>query len=400
MLTSDLVRARVRSGVVEPRYVSPSNSDVRHETKGLIALHEAHVGASMGELEQAIGDHIGDSPRFMLQRGLSKLLLDRGKLEVVAPRDPGVVREAVFRWAAEKGPVAPGHGSRETIINAAAAELGLNAQDVDRALYADLKSSERLQSIETPEVSTLLHRYNLALAQAVLLRATRVRVELPQIPSKEARFLFRSLKFHRLMHRITRSKEGYRLELDGPLSLFKLTTRYGLGLALFLPTLCRFKGWKLSADVLWGKKREACEFILGADMELRSEVKEKGLWEGKEEKHFRAAFSAFDSPWKLRRCTQILTLPTNEVLIPDYTLTHQDGRTALLDILWFWRARDVERKLAQRLENGPGNLIVALATRLKADREDVALDDERVYPFKGVIVPKKLLEVADRVAIG
>ena len=122
MLTTDLIRVRLRGSSVEPRYVSVSNGDLRKETKGLIELHKAHEGQSIGTLEEALAQHIGDSPRFLVQRGLSKLLMDKAIVEVKATVDPLKVREVVFKLCAEQGPVAPGHVDRLTILEAAASE--------------------------------------------------------------------------------------------------------------------------------------------------------------------------------------------------------------------------------------------------------------------------------------
>ena len=399
MLTTDLVRVRLKGSAVEPRYVSVSNGDLRKETRGLIELHQAHEGQSIGALEEALAQHIGDSPRFLVQRGLSKLLMDKATVVVNATIDPVRVREVVFRLAAEQGPVAPGHVDRHSILAAAGDELGVSAEEVEDSLYADLRAHEQLQAIEAIEVTPLLHRYNMATAQAVLLRANQVRIELEGLKAKELRFLFRSLKFHRLMHRVTRKKDKVVLELDGPLSLFNMTTRYGLGLALFLPSLCLFENWTLEAQLTWGKERRAMTFHLDSEQDLRSEAKEKGTWEGKEEQHFRASFKKLNSPWKLRRATEILTLSNNEVLIPDYELIHEDGRKALVDIIWFWRSKSIEKKLEQRLKEAPGHLITALATRMKADRGKTVIPDDSVYGFKGVINPKKLLEFAERLAV-
>ena len=63
------------------------------------------------------------------------------------------------------------------------------------------------------------------------------------------RHLFRSLKFHRLLHRIAKIPEGgYLVEIDGPASLFSSTTKYGLQLALVLPALRACDAWALDAE--------------------------------------------------------------------------------------------------------------------------------------------------------
>ena len=398
MLTTDLARVRLNGNVVEPRFIGVSNGDLRKEARGLIELHKAHEGKSVGELEEALADHIGDSPRFLVQRGMSKLLMDKAKLVVHSATEPALIREVVFRLSAEKGPIGVSGSSRKAIIREAAESLKLTPDAVESSLYADLKSEERLESIENIDVTTLLHRYNMATAQTILLRAQSLHVELEGLSAKELRFLFRSLKFHRLMHRVIRKKGRTLLDLDGPLSMFNHTTRYGLGLALFLPNLCLFENWKLTAQLLWGKDRRTMTFHLDGTQGLKTEARMKGTWEGKEELHFRAAFRALKSPWTLRRSTRVITLSNNEVLIPDYELVHEDGRKALLDIVWYWRAKSIEKKLSQRNREAPKNLVTAIATRLKADRSAAAPESLGVYGFKGVIQPKALLSCADQVA--
>ncbi len=100
-------------------------------------------------------------------------------------------------------------------------------------------------------------------AQAVLLRAVRVTVELECSSPGSYRALFQKLKFLRLLYRIHRREEGgYRIDIDGPYSLFDSVTKYGLQLALALPVIRESDVWRLQADVRWGKDREPLVFRL------------------------------------------------------------------------------------------------------------------------------------------
>src|SRR5690606_36987043 len=76
------------------------------------------------------------------------------------------------------------------------------------------------------------------------------------------RALFRKLKFQRLLHTITREKDGYRVEIDGPFSLFESVTKYGLALAIALPAIASCGRWSLEAEVRWGKQRLPLVFRL------------------------------------------------------------------------------------------------------------------------------------------
>ncbi len=401
MLTADLVRASVKKGVVVPRYVDAGDERLQAEAEALMEAFRAHVGQPIGALEEAIADLIGDSTDYLRQRGLAKLLMDRARVETVAPRPPSEVRAVVFRHAGALWPVGPpgvaGLHDRGAALAAAAAELGLTVQAVEDALYADLKAEQRLVEVDLPPARTLLERYNLALAQAVLLRARQAVVTLEGADPKRVRQLFRIIKFHRLMHRAERTEGGVRLTLDGPLSLFRQTQRYGLQMALVLPSLAHAERWRLEAEVAWGDQKREASFVVSSEDGLASEAPDLGTWESDEEKHLRATFGALDTLWQLRRGTRIVDLKGRGVLVPDYTLHHRDGRVALLEIVWFWRLQGFKDKLALVRKHGPGNLIVAVATRMNVDERDTTLDEPAVYPFKGVIQPKKLIALAEEV---
>src|SRR5690606_36258187 len=112
----------------------------------------------------------------------------------------------------------------------------LHGQPPDRlehALYSDLKSQHRL--LRAPELppEALLERYDLAQLQAVLLRAVKISAVVACATPAAYRDLFRKLKFRRLMFQISPGPAGtYRIDIDGPYSLFDSVTKYGLQLAL------------------------------------------------------------------------------------------------------------------------------------------------------------------------
>ena len=84
----------------------------------------------------------------------------------------------------------------------------------------------------------------------MLLRATRVVVHLRCDHPAGYRGFFNKLKFRRLLYALSPHPEGgYRIEIDGPLSLFQSSTKYGLQLALLLPALDQAGVWTLDAEL-------------------------------------------------------------------------------------------------------------------------------------------------------
>ena len=103
MLTADLLRASVRGGVVRPSYLPRSGRGAEgwvERATELVALFEAHRGRTRGELTQALQDRTAGSPDFKVERGLAKLLEDRGDFEGRSHEEAARWRDVLFRRAA------------------------------------------------------------------------------------------------------------------------------------------------------------------------------------------------------------------------------------------------------------------------------------------------------------
>ena len=410
MLTTDLARAQVRAGVLHPRWIEPTKSSLLADAAEIIARFFAHIGKSAGELDEAVQDFAALRTDVVLVKGLAKLLWDRATVGTLELKNaagevvsPSAVRDAVFRAAGERWPVKPGGGPgyavREEVIAEIAAALGLSPEQVEQGLYADRGDEQRVLSVEPVTPEALLEGYNLALAQACLLKARELRIEVGPVDAKRARALFRELKFRRLLFRAETVAEGrYRLTLDGPLSLFKQTSRYGLGLALFLPALVRCERWSLEADVTWSKGAGR-EVVLRLDQDspLTATGRDVGVWTSAEEDHFVKGFEALDTPWRLSPGARVIDLDGRDVLVPDYVLTHADQREALLELVFAWRRDAFTKRLTVLSEAGPPNLVIAIHDRGGLDDQPLP-ESLTAYRFKGVISPKKVLELAERVA--
>ena len=79
-----------------------------------------------------------------------------------------MLREKAFLAAAAGPRKQAGTFDRNVILEQIAAETGATATEVDRGLFADLRSEQRLVKFDDFTVDQLLHRYNVALAQTLL----------------------------------------------------------------------------------------------------------------------------------------------------------------------------------------------------------------------------------------
>src|SRR5262245_54803759 len=255
MLSTSHVRVRFVRNRVVPNYIDVTSDHWGDVAGRLLEVYRGREGATRGEIEEELAETIGDHPGQIVHQGLAKLLEDRCEFETVSGQPPEQLRDAVFRAATETR--STGTFDRSAVLQSVGESVGLTAEAVEQGLFADLKSEQRLMKFDDTTATRLLERYNVALAQAVLLRAAGVTVTVRHEPPARFRQLLRAIKFNQLICDVEQTGPGCcTLKLDGPLSLFSATTRYGLKLALFLPTLLHCRDFELRADVRWGSQRK------------------------------------------------------------------------------------------------------------------------------------------------
>ena len=141
------------------------------------------------------------------------------------------------------------------------------------------------------------------------------------------------------MSRCEPTDSGYLLILDGPTSLLKLSTRYGMGLANWFPALLLVDTpWRMEATIRWGKRGLRKQMLLDSEMGLQSHYRDTGTYTSRIEEWFETRFEALESGWKLNRQAPPIQLGGEAVIVPTYSL-EKEGRVAYFDIVGFWRKK-------------------------------------------------------------
>ncbi len=399
MLTKDLLRYRIDDGRISPAFLDPGSPRYSQAARDLIAIFGEHIGKTLGELEEAIEKYVASRTDYRILRGLAKVLMSFAEFEA-RRSDAAAIRGAVFERAAGSWPVVRHKGSplgvdRRSILEEAAAASGGAAAQLEAELYADLPERRRLASFEARrEPEALIARYNMELARGLLYWAERLVIDVED----SYQDVFRYIKLCRLMSAITRRECGYRIELDGPLSLLRGTLRYGLKMAVFLPALALCQTWRMEAVIV--KKGERLNFALDDQSRLVSHFRRFPLFDSRLESDFAADFQkAFERgryEWRLARADAVIPLERNEVMIPDFTLRTQTGREVYLEIVGFWTPEYLSRKIAKVRAARLDNLILAVSKRLALCEETSKELD--VLWFAGRLPAADVIERADLLA--
>lgn len=409
MLTADLVLVRMYRGEVRPCYIDSADEELLALAEQLIDLFTEHEGRPRHELSQELRELVGTGTDFLLHRSLAKLLFDRCSFDTESSVDPEVLRFALFAASAEAFRAA-GHDEegkrvffdRQQVVEQVADSLELLPEELERGLYADLKEEQILQDWRPCKPRWLLDRYNVALAQGVLLRATELEIRLTEPSATRQRELFRKIKFFRLLHRVSRKGDGsYRIHLDGPLSVFRSSGKYGVQMASFLPTLLHFENWTLQASVLWGKKRRPCTFALSSGSDLEPYNRLTGQWQPEELQWLPEQLAKLSPEWETSREADLQPLGGQGILIPDFVFRHREsGTEVFMEVLGFWRKGAVRTRLETLQKLGPSNMILAISKQLVTEADDLDELPGEVYVFRSTPIARQVLRLLEKIRVG
>ncbi len=363
-----------------------------------LLLVRAHVGLPRGALLEAWSQVAIAPTENRLARGLFKLALDACEFEEGAGLDPVELRREIFTQAA----AVRGSGrdfDRAVVLADIAQAHGLDVDAIEEALYSDLPTAHVLRKADLPSPDGLLAQHDLASHQSILLRAVKVQARVFSASAGGYRALFRKLKFHRLLHTITELDRGagYAIDLDGPMSLFEQTTKYGLNLALTLPAIMACDTWEVRADVRWGKDRRPVRYHLRGGRES-SASNNAGLPD--EVAALLADLRQQESPWQVSPSEAILALPGLGVCVPDLEFVHRgSGQRVFLEVLGFWSRAAVWKRVEMAEAGLPFPVVFAVSKHLRVSEEVLPADARAaLYVYARAMNARAVLERVEAVA--
>jgi len=402
MLPSDLLISRQNGEEITPKRLGIGQKYGAIATD-LINLFQQMQGKTQGELNRQLQELEGEDTDYRIKRGLAHILRSSfSTFEIVSPLEPQLLRQRVFALSAQAAPLPQ---TAQATLTKLADHL---TQELDRevlpdqiraGLYADLAENRILTQFEAPTPEALLHRYNLSQVQGIFYRASHITITAHRNDPGEYKLLFRYLKLFGLMAYIEGDADhGFTITIDGPTSLFKPSTRYGLDIAKLIPALLHVTKWSLTAELQirdsYTNTKKTRRFSLNSDCGLVTHYPPGKPYDSMLEASFADRWDALKSEWILEREVDLIPIP-GSVMIPDFRLVHPDGRDFLLEIVGYWRPEYLRKKFSQVRQSERDNLILAISERLNLEKAGVKVSDvpAKVIWFKDKLSPKAVLNV-------
>lgn len=391
MLTADLAQSFRRGNRVRPLYIPPDDPDYLQDATHLIKLFNEHEGRARRELDQALEEYLGTGTDYKILRGFIKLLTDRCNFVTVSAKDPVEIRRALFLKACASHPVTQDESARVGVIEATARELSCAPEVLTEGLYADLPENQKLADFEQLNCTELLNLYNLAQAQALLYRCTEMRLSVETQNPESYRELFTAIKAYRLIHTIKGSSStSYKVRLDGPVSIFHHSQKYGIQMAVFLPALLLCKGWRMQAQIAQqnsgGSPTNAFFELDHTQKQLHSHYLSAASSENPVLEKLAASWGRVETLWELEPSREVIDLGES-AFIPDYVLRHADGQQFYLEILGFWTPNYLKERLKEFEHAGVRNFILAAWDELRGSRDPLTTVPPHTIIFKRSLDP-------------
>jgi uncharacterized protein len=396
MLPQKLLPIRNQKELIIPKYLPTNDRGWLDEIEQLIQIIQNSIGCPRGELEDLFKQMTSDnSTQQMIRDGFIHLLMDRCEFEAQSELPPAEIREKLFTFATESRRSGE-QFDRTVIMKRVAEDLQTNSEVLEQAFLADLVAEQRLIAFEACTSEWLMNRYNVALAQSMLGRAYHVTILLQKEIPARYRQLFRAINFHRLIAQVTAiSEDQFRIELDGPLSLFRSTQKYGVQLANFLPHLLHCKDFELTAKIYWGPKKVEKVFQLTNRFGLRSHLVDYGDYQPLEVKLALQGLQKLAGDWQVIQEADLVRVG-DKIWVPDFTLMHQpSGYIVWVEIRGYWRKGNIQKDLQRLAAVYPHQHVMAVSDSMRADDNEDLLPDS-VYVYKRQPLAAEIIACAEK----
>lgn len=421
MLPIQLLRVKTRKGTIFPLFCP---DDEEHLLLAEELISEFNESVKKNEkkkfLEKRIAIIESQWDDYKLVRGLSTLLERRCQFSVSQNGGdygnniyPMAIRKALFEESSRMQ-LALTESDRNKVLDRIASRMNLSTSYINQVMWNDLEENMILVGFNSIKQAELLGIYNLSIMQTLLFNCTKL--EFSVGGGINWKRVLRDIKRLGLMYNLQQSESsepeisnadgsGLLCSLDGPISLFKLTDRYGTSIAKLLPSIIRSERWSIDAWIvrktMSGKKiyefkmsfSEAPSLLLlpftGKDLAAP-------LFDSTVEEKFANKFEQSANGWKLVREPDPLIVSSGTAFIPDFMFQKYDKKV-YLEIVGFWTKDYLQRKIQKLMDivsNKKIDLFVAVNEELACSKSipySGSSSQDRIISYKNDSIPIKSL---------
>ena len=382
MLTKDLLQYKTKNGQILPQFVNPADNQLLAIAEQLIAVFEESPDKPRATLLEASKHIIDSTPGApIIKRGLEKLLLDRTEFDTTPNEELIAFRQKFFTETsrllsqkqfenyADYAQAACGLAGQCKVLEAITVEprpevAPTGGEDLAAKLYADLPSCQPVLTFKPLSAERLLHRYNAAQVQGLLLHSNTLTLKLADSMTAELRQLFKYLRFNQLLSAIRKEGELYQITVDGPLNLFYKTKRYGMNLANFFVAVLHQPKWELTAEIQF-RNKQRYGLSLDESCGIKPIAQQFLAYIPEDIQLFQTMLRNKTDDWQIRPGSQFIPLPGDLYCFPDYQIVHKSSVETAIELFHPWHQGHLIARLNTLAEQMDVSLILGVSKELE-----------------------------------
>ena len=430
MLPSELLRTKISKGKMIPLFCTTNlgnGTDYELANKLIVFFSSAQENKQCkGNLQKKI-DILESEYDYKLVRAFVTLLERRSVFDQPhissTNAAPTLIRQKLFEESSKQC-LALSDSQRQEIIQKIADQMHVTSEDIQTIMWNDKDENLVLTQFDVINPKDLILWYNLSLFQTLLFKC--IKMEFYVKGGLYWKRVLRDVKKYGLMYNLEYYSEdniakddgnvgAIKCVLEGPLSMFKMTDRYGTSMAKLLPSIVGTPIWEITGSIVRqtddGKKiypfelsskntHEFLRVIVDSQYQNNNDYVYDSSTEAVFAKRFHQYFDQNDKfGWKIYREPDPL-IADGKAMIPDF-LFERFGRRVYLEIVGFWTKEYLERKASKikaLFANSKNpkhrqqvDLLVAVNSELSCSEIETIFQD-RIFTFKKEVSLKPILE--------
>lgn len=388
-------------GHIIPKFIDTNDCELQDYSQALIEVLKTSLGKTRKEIEGELQNiHLAFEGEENLKKGMEHLIFRKMEFDSDIGDEIYEFRNSIFAEA-KKIFLESDFESIQSFQNKVSLSSNMSLNAMQKQIYCDLPQDHKVQNFKNMSIKALLHLYNLSLVQGLLMHCENLEITIPNYGQSilELRHLLKQMRFYQLVAKIESFENKYIFKIDGPLSLFYQTQKYGLQLACFFPCVVLLPEWQISADIQFGNKtRGIGQLVLDNTDGLVSHYKSFNSYVPEEVQLFINNFNSKTADWQVQGYLGEILFDGEQYFFPD--LEFKNGSSVcLLEVFHSWH-KSVLAKRINALEKGKTiPLLFAVSKDLLKDKDiegiiiNSSLFNERGILFSKIPTVKQVLDL-------
>ena len=326
MLSKQRLISSFRNGKAYPHFLKINSKHIELAST-LVNLFQDCQGKHRFEIEEKIKTFSIEKINPKVVQGLADLLYKRSSFNDLGGLDTVKKRQQIFSasagyWQRAATDETDFLQHRKNILKAVQFDTTIETID-EHQLFGDIPTNQRLEDFDYIQPEQLIHRFNIAQVQGLLLNARSLELRIYRRRNAAFKQVMQMMKFFKLMFELKDVENDWvTLAIDGPGAVLDNSRSYGIEIAQFFPAVLLLNiPWQLHAILKIPNRRRLFSLEITEDNPYQSHYQARNIWTHEKTMLLLERFNQkYTNAYRAFSDTELIPLMDNRYLLPDFSV--------------------------------------------------------------------------------